>query len=481
MDIPLLPGDGAAIRAAAADITSTLPRIRTARHAAVQLEEILAGDHWQGTAFGAFCRVVERKPLPLALDHAAERMGQAAEELAWFAARFDENQARLRHLRAQAAALQASVVDEDQVAAVAAEVRAIEQRAQAVLDDHRGCLDQVAALFDWLDDEPTFATPPPSTWQRVSGVVDGALDGLGDLAEGAWNMTWSFGTGVVEGVRDLVLGIWDLAQLFTPGGASDLWANRAQIGAVLRAAVDDPIGFLGQLGSALLDIDTLLSDPARWVGRRIPDVVLAIVSGGAGAVASRAAGSVRGVRGMQVVARATRAADRATPTAVDAVDGLRRADGLAGRIARLGADESRLAQRGSGAFTRTDVALGRIAARSDEMGSVFEHARQGPGVLLDEIREVTDGPIDAAMHRLPGDLTQSAAAPWIRRYGAGLLTNGFTNRLGMLDGLLVGYPALSPRAYGTIAGVYGVDALNTLADIQDVGQTAVEVGAREGS
>ena len=476
MSIDLLPGDSSAIRSAAGDIASVVPRLRTARGAAGQLEEVLVGDRWRGEAFDAFCQVVERKPLPRALDVAIERMGRAVEELQRFASRFDDHQDRLRHLRAQADVLSADLtgnIDPAEAAAVASRLRAIEDQARQVHEEHRRSLDQVAEVFDWLDDETTFATPPPSNWDRMTGAVGSALDGLGDL----WDVASSFGLGVYEGFRDLVLGIRDLLVLLDPRGWPGLWAERGQLVAVLQYAWDNPVEFLGELGSALLDLDMLFSDPARWLGRRIPDLLLALATVGMGTVGSRAAGSVRTLRGP--LTRMAKSGDAPTPSAAQQLGD---ADGIAGRYVRIGADDARLARTGSGAFNRTDTVLGRLAARADGLGTAVQTGRQLPGTLLDEIRVVTDLPLDAVLDRLPiSEGLREAVSPWAGRTFGSWATNGFTSQLGMIDGLLVGHAALSPQTYAALATVTGVSVLSTGADAVGFGQAVVDAGTAEPS
>lgn len=458
MAVELLPGDSGAIRAAAGDIAGTIPRLRTAHHAAVRLDEVLTGGCWQGEAFDAFRQVVERKPPPQALDVAVDRMARAIDELARFAARFDEHQAQLRHLRAQAAEVAAGSngdLDPAEAAAAADRLRVIEEQARAVHDEHRRSLDSVAEVFDWLDDETTFAQPPPSNWERVSGAFGDAVEGLGDLAA-------SFGLGVYEGFRDLVLGIRDLVLLLDPRGWPGLWAERGQLVTILQYAWDNPVEFLGELGAALLDLDTLFSDPARWLGRRVPDLLLALATVGAGTVGARAAGSVRTLRGPLRTA-----ADAAAPLGPATAGGrLRIADGIAGRYVRIGADDARLTSTGAGAFSRTDTVLGRLATRFDALGPAAQVGRQLPGTVLSEIRAITDLPVDMILRRLPlGDTTSGAATPWAGRAFGDLATNGFTSRLGMIDGLLVGHSALSPQAYAAIATVAGVDLLDSAAGV----------------
>lgn len=472
MAVQLLPGDSAAIRSAAGDIAGVIPRLRTAHTAAVRVDEVLGGACWRGEAFDSFRQVVERKPLPQALDVAADRMGRAIEELQRFAGRFDEHQERLRHLRAQEAELAASrsvELDPAEAAATATRLQAIEDQARAVHDEHRRSLDSVAEVFDWLEDETTFAPPPPSSWDRISGAVGDAVEGLGDLVA-------SFGLGVYEGFRDMLLGIRDLVLMLDPRGWPELWAQRGQLVAIMQYAWDNPVEFLGELGSALLDLDTLFSDPARWLGRRVPDLLLALATVGAGTVGARAAGTVRNLRGpLRAVADAH--GPLPPPTAAGR---LRAADGIAGRYVGIGADDNRLTRTGAGAFNRTDTVLGRLATRADGLGTAAQVGRQLPGAVLSEIRVVTDLPITVALRQLPiSPGLRDVVQPWAGRVFGDLATNGFTGRLGMIDGLLVGHAALSPQAYAAMAAVTGVDLLDSAAGVFGGAQAVAEAGTPE--
>jgi len=465
-----LPGDPGALRAAASDLQSTIPQLRAAHVAAVRLERLLDGDHWRGEAFEAFTRVVERKPLPVALDRAVDRIGQAAEHLRAYAARLEELQQAMAHLRARAASVPAPGPDDAAAAeAVAAELRAIEAQARELHDDHRRALEEVAGTFGWLSEEPTFAEPPPSAWERATG----ALGGLVDVA-------WSFGTGVVEGVRDMALGIYDLGRLLlTPSGWETILSSGDEVWAVLQYAWANPGAFLAELGSALLDLDTLREDPARWLGRRVPDLLLAVATMGAGTVGARAAASVRGVRTARFAEQAfgRPRLDLSPGAAADRLGGL---DGMAGRYAGLGVDEGRLARVDGGALARTDTPLGRLATEVDgRLARVpgGTSLRQAPGIVLDEIRGVTDRPVDVALDRL-GLGTEVRGAPWVRRTFGNVVTGGLTNQLGMADGLLVGAPALSPLAYGSIATVQAVSLLDKGADVHGAVEAALTVPGR---
>ena len=243
MDVPLLPGSSSGLRASAAHLRSTLPDLDTAHRAAVQIEAITDGDHWRGEAFDAFRSVTERKPLPAAIDGARARMEEAAARLDWLAGRFDDNQETLRWCRARLAGLDA----EDPAAA--AERAAIDRDASRAWDDQREAARSVADLFDWMDDQPVFAEPPPSVLERVGR---GAVSVVHGFAEGTW---------------DLVSGLGQIALLFNPAALpftlQRAWENRDQFMAVLQWAWDDPGAFFSQLGRAMLDLDMLLEDPAR--------------------------------------------------------------------------------------------------------------------------------------------------------------------------------------------------------------------------
>jgi len=464
-----LPGDAGAVRAAAADLQHVIPQLRTAHVAAVRLQELLAGEHWQGEAFAAFSRVVERTPLASALERAISSMAEGAEQLRWFATRFEDHQAQLDHLRQQAAAVQAGIDPADPAAAeaAAAELRSLEQRARAVRDEHRASLAQVGAALDELAEEPTFAEPPPSTWERFTGA---AADAAG--------AAWSFGTGVVEGTRDLVVGVYEIARFMDPARWPELWANRGQVLAVLEYALAHPAEFAGALGTALLDLDTLREDPARWLGRRVPEVLLAVASLGAGTVGARAAASVRGMHGLRLADRLVGRAPGVI-SAADAAAQLRRADGIAGAYARLGADGTRLAHHGSGAFALTDTPLGDLALALDEGVSGAGVGRQLPGLALDEIRGFTDIPVDAVLARLP-DRAGDLAGPPIRRSFATWATNGLSADLGVIDGLLVGAPALSPTTYGALVGVEVLSLSERAVGVHDLLQTTLAAPAQAG-
>ena len=467
-DLPYPPGNSWSIRSGADQVRSTIEQLRTARVAAVRLEDITAGAHWQGEAFEAFKRAASHKPLPAAIDHASDRMEQAAAQLDWFAARFDRNVETIRWCRARLAALGlegGSIPDE-----LVPEVERIRWDADRAMEDHRAALRSVADLFDWLDDEPTFAKPPPSNWDRVRGAV-------GTVVEFHNNVVF----GAAEAVVEMVKLVAELS-LFTnpltgPFKMYELYQNREQFLAVLEYAWNNPGDFALEFGKALIDLDTWREDGiGRWIGHRIPDIVLTLATGGYGAIGRGAAVSVRGLRGGRLASRATEAVGLSrhlTPsTRID--DALDAAEHLGGRgffnrANSMGADATRLERiSGGGAFARTDTALGQIATRLDEHWFV-EGGRQLPGAISDEIKGFTQVPTRALQHRFPEHPLVQNLTPGAQSRIDNVLTNGWTGRLGILDGLLVGAPALSPQTRQAMGTVLGTSLLSDLSGMVGTG------------
>ncbi len=276
-DLPFPPGSSAAVRAGAADIRATIPSLRTARAAAEHLEDIARGVHWRGDAFAAYQRRCERGSLTPAIDRAIEWMTVAADRLDHFSSRFDANTDTIGWCRSRLVALGiegGSVPDE-----LVPEVQRIGWDADRAWADHRAALADVADLFDWLDDQPTFAEPPPSNWDRVRG-------GAGHV--------WSFGVGITEGTWEMVSFTAELMAFTNPLTGPlewrEAWHSREQIRAVFDYARDNPGEFATEVGRAVIDLDTLTEDGvARWLGHRVPDVVVALATGGAGSATTRVA------------------------------------------------------------------------------------------------------------------------------------------------------------------------------------------------
>lgn len=478
-DIALLPGDSWSVRRSAQEIRATVSDLATARSAADQIEAVTRGEHWRGEAFDAFRAVVERRPLTAAVDHAAARMHDAADQLIWFADRFDDHQARLRWCRSRLTAVVASAEAERASAAAGGlpepmgperELAEIRREVDDVWEQHRWALRTVADTFDRLDDEPTFATPPPSTFDRARGALGGFIDGV---ASG----TWSLSVGLAEGTRDLVVGLAEVAILLNPltlpGRLADAWENRAQIVAVLQYAWDNPGEFFGELGRAMLDLDMLFEDPARWVGRRIPDILLTVATGGLGRIGTTAATSVRVLRGGRVADAVTGpiglVSRQGLGGAATATDAAAKGSSLTQRLAGLGADASRLTNTAPGAFHRTDTAIGRLAGRFDQLGPGTQVMRQMPGVVNEEIKGFTSIPRRMFQDAHPSHpVSQFLDNRLVQGTIDSKLSGGITSQLGMIDGLVVGGPALSGPLQAGMVAMVGVTAFDQIAGVRDL-------------
>lgn len=467
-DLPYPTGNSWSIRSGADQLRSTIEQLRTARVAAIRIEDITAGAHWRGDAFEAFKQAASHKPLPAAIDHASERMEQAASQLDSFAARFDRNVDTIRWCRSRLAALGiegGEVPDE-----LVGEVQRIGWDAEQAWDDHRAALRSVADLFDWLDDEPTFAKPPPSNWDRVTGAVDTMFD---------------FTNNILIGTAEAVVEMAKLAaeiSLFVnpltgPFKMYELWQNRDEFLAILDYAWNNPGEFALEFGKALIDLDTWREDGiGRWIGHRIPDLVLTLATGGYGAIGRGAALSVRGMRGGHLAAKFTDALalDRylrpltTMESATDAAD-LLGATGFFNRANRMGADAAALDRvTVSGAFAHADTKLGQMATRFDG-NPIGELGRQVPGVISDEIKAFTQLPTRYLQQRFSDNTVIQNLTPGVQSKFDNIVTNGWTGRLGIMDGLLVGAPALSPQTRQAMGAVLGTGLLNDLTGTVGVG------------
>jgi uncharacterized protein YukE len=95
-----------------------------------------------------------------------------------------------------------------------------------------------------------------------------ALTAAGHFLHGLWDGTG----GAIWGLARLNYGLTFQA-LYDPRGAAHNWSA---LGGGLWHSVTNP----DQLVHAVLDLDTMQHDPARWAGRIAPDIVLAVLSGG---------------------------------------------------------------------------------------------------------------------------------------------------------------------------------------------------------
>jgi len=123
--------------------------------------------------------------------------------------------------------------------------------------------------------------------------LESGLKFVGGILEGAGEAVWDLLTMVPFSPVNLVIDSYKLAtgdltpeELMTKYelSAENAW-TMAQ--GIYTGLTTDPVGFGKELGKSLLDWDTWADDPARAIGHLVPDAVVAVATGGTGAVATR--------------------------------------------------------------------------------------------------------------------------------------------------------------------------------------------------
>ncbi len=467
-----LRADAWSARRLADELRTSAAAVVEARPAAESVTALVGGDLWAGEAFEAFRRGVEAVPLLPALDRAREALGEAAAALDAYALRLGDRQERLRWLWRRHAELEVAGPDPapEALAAAQAAARRIEAEAEQVHEAHRVDLRGIEDLLDRLRGATTFATPPPSGWDRVSGALGATWRGAGRVVAGAW-----------EGTVELATGLVDVVGLLRPANLEAAWRNRGRIVDVLRAIAADPDGFLLEVGRAMIDLETLREDPARWFGRRIPDLLFAVATGGVGRAGTTMAQVVRRVPGGAVRRLVGGGAGRVARTPAEAVAGL-----VAGRrtspahaVASIGADAGRLTGAGTAPFRRSDTLLGRVAGRVDALPGGAA-ARSVPGLLRAELTDGLRGATVAGLRRTgaPDRLVELATRPSVERHLQAALTGGLTTRLARLDELVAGAPALADPALAVRVGAEALAVLDEVDGRVDAAATVVDVAER---
>ena len=123
--------------------------------------------------------------------------------------------------------------------------------------------------------------------------LESGLKFVGGILEGAGEAVWDLLTMVPFSPVNMVIDSYKLATGdITPEelmkkyelSAESAW-DMAQ--GIYTGLTTDPIGFGKELGKSLLDWDTWADDPARAIGHLVPDAIVAIATGGSGAIATR--------------------------------------------------------------------------------------------------------------------------------------------------------------------------------------------------
>lgn len=203
----------------------------------------------------------------------------------------------------------------------------------------------------------------------------GFWGGVVDFFAGAWDAIW--GT---------VTFLWDLSvvrMVFDPDG----WAE--DVGAFAQGVwhgITNPLEFL----EAVVDLDGLRDNPARWFGALAPDAVLAFFTAGTGTAARRGVGATRALRELG-----------------DYLQALRRLDGLdipGGGMGNRIRGFNRLLDQFDGDIARASEAMKRYLTRQGGLtdrqaqnvvdllaGNAFNAQRRGHGTQLAEIELGTPG------------------------------------------------------------------------------------------
>jgi hypothetical protein len=130
-------------------------------------------------------------------------------------------------------------------------------------------------------------------WESGLAAIGGFFAGAG---EAVWDLVTLPGSPI-----SLVMDSVDLAtgNLTPEEMAVKYKLGIEQVGDILGALKDDPLEFGKNLGKAMLDWDTWADDPARALGHLLPDAVIAVLTAGTGAAATRGAkGGIDGLEGL---------------------------------------------------------------------------------------------------------------------------------------------------------------------------------------
>lgn len=265
-ELGTLDGSPEALRAAAGELRGVADGLPVAKTAIAVIGKVVNGQMWKGEAFAAVREKAEGQaaPKPQDIDNAWTTFTRAAGALDTLAR---DVQICQTDFTAQKSALdRLGLAGRDIPDDMKDQVKAIEREASAIRDRFKGHLRTAETVFDELDDAPHYAKDR-SGW---NAWFKSAAHNVGDFFEGAWEA-------VVEGVKGSVK-LWLLQ--YQPWK----WPGALKTGKdVVKFAWEHP----GEFGKALIDWDTLKSNPAKWLGKLAPTLIATIVTGGAAATTTR--------------------------------------------------------------------------------------------------------------------------------------------------------------------------------------------------
>jgi hypothetical protein len=272
-DIELIEGSPGDLRSSAADLRTLAAGLDTVRSACVDLCSVTDGSSWYGQGFDAFREAVDRNPQPSDIDNAQRTIEGAAAILEALADGVERCQGDIDWCRQRMTNL--GLHGDDIPDELRGEVEVIDADAGAARSDHARHLRDAGTALAALTEDTIYAEPPPGFWDQVGDVL-GVVGG----------QVWEFCVGIVEGVWEMVKGVvMIVAFVVQPWKWDDAWETIKQ---VVQFAIAHPDDFFLLVGQAIIDWETLRDNPARWLGKLVPNILLALATGGAGTVASRA-------------------------------------------------------------------------------------------------------------------------------------------------------------------------------------------------
>lgn len=185
------------------------------------------------------------------------------------------------------------------------------QQAASLFSQAQGDLDQAAnAAAAALTAAEHGAPQAPGFFSQVFGGVESFFSGVGEgvvgMAEGIWQLSKLLGP--LDVLNPVQLG----ADLADP---SRLQHSLHQLGQIGDGIAKDPVGFLKNFGENLINLKEWEKDPAKAAGELVPTVVLAVLSGGAGAAAKGVDVAADGADAAETADAAATAADPALDAA----------------------------------------------------------------------------------------------------------------------------------------------------------------------
>lgn len=407
-----VPGDPAALRSSATRLRATACRFAETGDALARVST----DGWSGAAADDFRDAFSHEPqrwedaaagfsgAAAALESHATVLEEARATAQWAAQEYARGERVTREARA---AYDADVARARQEAADAAARGQFRQLLIHPFSDPGEAVRR-AALDVYTDTVTRVEASGLDAASAVRRACNGAPEQRNWL-EKAGAAVGGFLLGAGEAVRDLgKLVLWDLnpqAQLVWSGirvatGQAEIEEIQAEwqladenLQNLVTAAREDPVGLGQHLGKAMLDWDTWKDDPARALGRLVPDALATVATGGAGAgvKALRALDGIHEVSAFSRPLHGLRALRGVT--ALD-LAGLGRLDdaALAAKINSLTSDQQALLLRRGEDYERASLAdvFGPHAYDTD-YNRIASTWQTGPRVDADTVP--VDGPL----------------------------------------------------------------------------------------